>query len=286
MTDTGLADNLDLGTAGAPPPEAEPRTTVEVVRKVDDVGKPSEKPEGIPDEFWDATAKDINKTALIEGFKQKDKIATDLRKIISKGTQNVPEKVDGYKLELAQEIAKFAPEGDPAIEVARAAALEAGLSIDQFNKFVGKYLGGLNEKQMLALPEPKLTPEQEAAETKKFFDAEMEKLGDVGKKHFEEFNTIMKEGLARGSFTDQDKETYKDIMRSAEHVRFMKKMANMLTSRPSTSLGIPNNHVIAEGQLTREELQAMQADPKYQNEAGHKKIMEGYRKLEAQGRLA
>lgn len=276
MIDIGLADNLDLGDAGA----------------VDAVNNPpapipqeGNKPEGIPDEFWDATSKKINETALLEGYKLKDKQYLDIRKVVSKGAQNVPEKVDGYKLELAQEIAKFAPEGDPAIDVARTAALEAGLSIDQFNKFVGKYLGGLNEKQMLAEPTPQLTPEQEAAENKKFFDAEMEKLGDTGKAHFEEFNTIMKEGLARGSFTNEDKETYKDIMRSAEHVRFMKKMSIMLTSRPSTALGIPNAHVIQAGELTREELQAMQADPKFQNEAGHRKIMEGYRKLEAQGRL-
>jgi len=284
MTDIGLADNLDLGTANEPA-AGDNREVVQVVRQEGDVNKLGEKPEGIPDEFWDATAKDINKTALIDAYKAKEKQALDLRKIISKGTQNVPEKVDGYKLELAQEVAKFAPEGDPAVDVARTAALEAELSVDQFNKFVGKYLGGLNEIQMLTLPEPELTPEQQAAESKKFFDGEMEKLGDTGKKHFEEFNTIMREGLARGSFVDEDKEIYKDIMRSADHVRFMKKMSNMLASRPSTSLGIPNNHVIQEGQLTREELQAMQGDPKYQNDAGHKKIMEGYRKLEAQGRL-
>ena len=136
MTDAGLADNLDLGTAAAPP-AADTREVVTAVRQEADVTKLNEKPEGIPDEFWDATAKDINKTALIEGYKTKEKQYLDVRKIISKGAQNVPEKVDGYKLELEQSIAKFAPEGDPSIEVARAAALEAGLSIDQFYIFFG-----------------------------------------------------------------------------------------------------------------------------------------------------
>ena len=95
----------------------------------------------------------------------------------------------------------------------------------------------------------------------------------------------MKEGLARGSFTKRHTEIYKDVMRSADHVDFFKAWNHAVTSRPSSSFGIPNNHVIAAGDLSREELQAMQADPKYQNEAGHKKIMEGYRKLEAQGQL-
>src|SRR3990167_1106663 len=285
MTDVGLADNIDLGTACAPPAVDTRDVTTKVVDvRTSDI-KPGEKPEGIPDEFWDATAKKINETALLEGYKSKDKQALDMRKIISKGTQNVPEKPEGYKLELAQEIAKFAPEGDPALGIAREAALEAGISQDSFNKFINRYLGGLNEKKMIAEPEPKLTPEQEAAESKKFYDSEMEKLGDSGKKHFEEFNTIVREGLARGSLSEEDKEIYKDIMRGAAHVRFMKKLANIISLRPSTSLGIPNEHVIQKGQLTREELQAMQADPKYRNEAGYKKIMEGYRNLEAQGRL-
>lgn len=285
MSETGLADSLDLGVAADAPKPEETRVITEVVRNEADVVKLNERPEGIPETLWDDKAKDINKTALIEAYKQKDKQTLDLRKIISKGEQNVPPKPEDYKLELDQTLAKFAPEGDPAIEVAKTAALEAGLSLDQFNKFVKGYLGGLNAKQMIAEPVPELTPEQEAAENKKFFDAEMEKLGDTGKAHFEEFNTIMRDGLAKGSFTDADKEIYKDIMRSADHVRFMKKMANTLTTRPSTSLGIPSAHVVADGQLTREELQAMQADPKYQNESGYKKIMEGYRKLEAQNRL-
>ena len=285
MSDLGLADDLDLGTANAEPtPDTREVTTQEVTRTA--VVNPGEKPEGIPDEFWNATDKKINEAALLEGYKSKDKQALDMRKIISKGAQNVPENVEGYKLELDQNIAQFAPVGDPAIEVARNAALEAGLSVDQFNKFIGKYLGGLNEKQMLELPEPELTPEQIAAENKKFYDAEMEKLGDSGKKNFEEFNTIMKEGLARGSFTDDDKEIYKDIMRSADHVRFMKKMSTMLTSRPSTSLGIPNNNVIESGQLTREELAAMGADPRMHSDPAFRaKRDAGYRALEAQGRL-
>lgn len=286
MSDLGLADNIDLGTAEAAP-VADAREVVTAVRQEGDVGKLGEKPEGIPDELWDATAKDVNKTALIEAYKAKEKQYLDVRKVISKGAQNVPEKVEGYKLELEQSIAKFAPEGDPAIEVARAAALEAGLSIDQFNKFVGKYLGGLNEKQMIAEPVVPLTPEQEAAESKKYFDGEMEKMGDSGKKYFEEYNTMMREGLARGSFTARHTEIYKDVMRSADHVDFFKAWNYMVTSRPSTSsYGIPNNHVIQEGQLTREELAAMGADPRMQTDPAFRaKRDKGYRDLEAQGRL-
>lgn len=253
-----------------------------------DVRDEQAKPEGLPDDFWDEEKKSLKTSALIEGYKQKEKIATDLRRIIStKGSALPPSKPEEYKIEVKDnELAVFVKDDNPLVASARKAALEAGLSTEQFNKFINRYLGEQKEKNLLSQPEPVKTPEQLEQERKEYYDSEMTKLGNTGKVHFEEFNTVIRDGKKAGSFNDKDVEIYKDIMYSADHVRFMKKFITVYSSRPSSSLGVPSDTIISEGMLTREELAAMGADPRMQTDPAFRaKRDAGYRALEAAGKL-
>lgn len=246
------------------------------------------RPDGLPEDFWDEQTKSLKTDALIEGYKQKDKIATDLRRIISTKSGGLPpSKIEEYKIETKDsEIAAFTKDDNPSIASARKAALAAGLSTEQFNKFVNGYLGDLKEQKLLREPEQTKTPEQLEQEKKEYYESEMAKLGSSGKAHFEEFNVLMRDGRRAGSFNDKDVEIYKDIMYSAEHVRFLKKFVTLYAGRPSSGLGVPSDTIIAEGMLTREELAAMGADPRMQTDPAFRaKRDAGYKALEAAGKL-
>lgn len=246
------------------------------------------KPDGLPEDFWDSEKKALKTDILVEEYKKKDKIATDLRRILStKGSGLPPEKIEEYKVEAVnKDLASYTSDTNPAIGSARKAAMAAGLSTEQFNKFINGYLGDLKDNGLLQAPEPEKTPEQQAQESKEYRESEMKKLGVAGKAHFEEFNDTIRVGLESGAFTEKDRDVYKDIMRSADHVRFMKKFITVYGGRPSTGLGVPTDAVISEGMLTRQELALMGQDPRIKTDMTFRKKWEdGYKRLEAAGKL-
>lgn len=288
-TDTGLADGIDETTKNITPPAPDNREVKEVVRNEADVTKPGERPEGLPDELWNAEAKDINKAALLEAYQKEQKRVLDLRKTISKGIPKAPEKVEDYKLELEEDVKAFAPEGDPAVKVFTDVAHKHGLSQEQYKGVMNDYLKGL---KAAGLAEPKTveTPEQkesrEAAEVKDFLAQEEKKLGDDGVRTLNEISSIVSDGFKNGSLNKDDLEAFKNAAFDANGVRFLKKFMTVAAKLPSNGHHIPNNHALNEGLMTREELDAMGLDPRMKTDPSFReKRTNGYKALDARGAL-
>ena len=70
--DVGLADGADLGTKDdVAAPEKDSRDVIEKVRAEEDVTV--ERPEGLPEDLWDAKANDVKKTALVDSYLKEQK---------------------------------------------------------------------------------------------------------------------------------------------------------------------------------------------------------------------
>ena len=147
------------------------------------------KPEGFPDDFWDAEKKAPSIDKLYNSYAQEKKRAEGLRVKLSKGEFDgkAPEDIKEYTLELSDELKTLVPEGDPMFEAARKAAKEAGLPKEAFSKFMMPVLTTLAELSAAANT-PK-SPEEQAAER----SLEISKLGPNGGRVVE----------AVGSFIDQ-----------------------------------------------------------------------------------
>lgn len=244
------------------------------------------RPEGIPDELWDAESNDIKRDELIKAYQSEAKQKADLRKALSKKGGVPAESEEDYKLELDDSLKEFVPDDDPALDSARKAAFDAGLTPEQFNKFVGQYMAGLKEGNLLQSAEPRLTEEEQAtlqaAEDQKFRDEQLAILGEQGQKDLQMLSNEVKALYTKGSLTDEDIEAFREAAFDAKGVRMMAKLMNIKRGRDV----IPTEHAIQSNSLTKDELDAMGMDPRMKTDpAFRKRRSEGYRKLEQSGML-
>jgi len=107
------------------------------------------KPEGFPDDFWDAEKNTPAVDKLYKEFQNRDKIAKDLRVKLSRGefTGKAPEDINEYTVELSEELKPLIPDGDPLFAAARQAAKDAGLPKEAFGKFMQPIVAKLAELQ-------------------------------------------------------------------------------------------------------------------------------------------
>jgi len=97
-----------------------------------------EKPEGFPDEYWDAESNTVNAQALFEGMQKQEKIAKDLRAKMGKGAHKPPEKAEQYTFEPSEKSAQFIEENDPLVAAAKEVAHKHGLSQEQYEGFMAE----------------------------------------------------------------------------------------------------------------------------------------------------
>lgn len=249
--------------------------------------KENERPEGIPDDFWDAESKSLKADALLEGYKSEAKQKADMRAIISKGLGKPAENIEEFdNVEIAENVQRYVAEDDPALAVAKEAAFETGIPVDKLTDFVNKYLSKGGEKGFLHEVQPQLTEEEQAtlqkAEDDKFKAEQMEILGDEGKRNLDMIKNEVKVGLEKGKFSKEDIEAFENAAYDAKGVNFI---AKLIKTQKGQQI-IPTEHVIDKGMPTLDELDAMGADPRMQTDPGFRaKRTEGYKYYEKIGVL-
>lgn len=190
-------------------------TTQEVVEegvevKTEEQPLAKERPENIPEDFWNAETGSVDTEKLLESYTKADKIAKDLRAQIGKGHQNPPEEVDGYVLELNEDLQQFVPDDDPLVAVAKEAAYEMGMSVGQFNNFVSPMIAKMAEKGMF---EQEQAPEIDQA-------AEIEKIG--GKEALVELKTYLDRAVANNTLDAEIAPRVANWLQTAEDVAAFK----------------------------------------------------------------
>lgn len=207
------------------------------------------KPEGFPDEFWDGEKNTANINALFDAFKNRDKIAKDLRVKLSKGefTGKAPEDVNEYKLQLDENLSQFVPEDDPLVSKAREAAKQAGLPVDAFNKFMTPMIEAVVNMRKEAEAPP--SPEDIAAAK----EAELAKIGPNAKVITQAVNGWINSLTADGRITKDEAVVMQNMAYNAETLKMMNRLRSMI--EPSS---VPINMPV-DSSSSRAEIEAKMA---------------------------
>jgi hypothetical protein len=194
----------------------------------------SGKPEGFPDDFWDAdkNAPDVNK--LFDTYQQTHKRMEGLRQKLSKGEfeGKAPADIKEYVLELSDDLKQYVPDDDRLIAKAREAAKEAGLPKEAFNKMMIPLIQEVVAMQQDAVKPP--SPEEVSAAK----EAEFAKLGANGKVVAQAVNGFINTMVAEGKLTKDEAVAAQNMVYNAETLKVMNKFRSMIN--PSTvPIGIP-----------------------------------------------
>ncbi len=280
MSDS-LVDTADIEVkAGTAEPAAEPEAP-----KVDAA---PERPEGIPDDFWNTEANSLNTDKLLDGYKSEAKQKADMRAIISKGIGKPAENIEEFKdLVIDENVQKYIGEDGQALGAAKEAAFEAGIPVDKLTDFINKYLSKGGDKGLFAEVKPRLTDEEQATldkvEDDKFKEEQMKILGDEGKRSLEMLKHEIKTMADRGNLSKEDLEAFENAAFDAKGVNFMAKIFKKFKGEQV----IPTEHVIDKGMPTIDELDAMGADHErlMSDPAYRRKRTEGYQYWAKQGSI-
>lgn len=207
------------------------------------------KPEDFPDEFWDAEKNTTNVNALYDAFKNRDKIAKDLRVKLSKGefTGKAPEDINEYKLQLDETLSQFVPEDDPLVSKAREAAKQAGLPVDAFNKFMTPMIEAVVNMRKEAEAPP--SPEEVAAAK----EVELAKIGPNAKVITQAVNGWINSLTADGRITKEEAVVMQNMAYNAETLKMMNRLRSMI--EPSS---VPINLPV-DGSSSRAEIEQKMA---------------------------
>jgi hypothetical protein len=185
----------------------------------------AQRPEGLPDQFWDAEKGEVRLAELI-------KSQTDLRRIVSRGEHKPPPTPDDYKLPTADTIpADLIKPDDPLWKVTTAAAHARGFSQADLEALAKPFLATLAELTKDARP---LSPEQAKAAQEQAMAAEMAKLGQQGPAMVRGVDTWLKGLAAKQVLTAEELNSLRAIG-TADGVRALAKLRELAGER---SLGI------------------------------------------------
>lgn len=193
------------------------------------------KPEGFPDDFWDAEKKAPVIDKLFTDWQRKDKIAKDLRVKLGKGEfeGKPPEDIKEYTVELSDELKPLVPEDDRIYNAARQAAKDAGLPKEAFNKFMQPVIAEL-AKAKAEMETPPTAEEIEAGRM-----AEVEKLGPSGQKIVEAVGSFIEQLYKGGTLSEAEAKAAKNMVFDADSARVMNKLRVMAGGRDQVPVDAP-----------------------------------------------
>jgi hypothetical protein len=222
------------------------------------------KPEGFPDDFWDAEKKAPSVDKLYNSYAMEKKRAEGLRVKLSKGEfeGKAPEDIKEYALELSDDLKPLVPEGDPMFEAARLAAKEAGLPKEAFSKFMTPMIAKLAELSAVANA-PK-SPEEQAAER----SMEIAKLGPNGSRVVEAVGSFIEQLRVGGTLSDSEAKTAKEMAFNADAVKVLNKLRMMAGDSNQVPVDVPVDVAASRQDISTKMAQAMQAG----NEAEYNKF--------------
>jgi hypothetical protein len=229
---------LDLAPAteipAAPPaghPAAKGSAAAETTPSAQGEAKPAQakpaakRPEGLPDQFWDAEKGEVRLAELI-------KSQADLRRIVSRGEHKPPPTPDDYKLPTGDNIpADLIKPDDPLWKATCAAAHARGFSQADLEALAKPFLETLAELTKHARP---LSPEEAKAAQEQALAAEMAKLGPQGPAMVRGVDTWLKGLAAKQVLTAEELNALRSIG-TADGVRALAKLRELAGER---SLGI------------------------------------------------
>lgn len=205
-----------------------------------------DKPEGFPDDLWDADGKQPNAQALFDSLKKNEKIAQDLRRKMGKADHKAPKEASEYKFEASEKVAELIPADDPLIGAAQEIAHKHGMSQEMFGNFMAEITEKMADFQPEAV-QPAEPTEDEIAETRQ---AEYAKIGENAPAVIRAVESWVQEQKNVGLFSEQDVEIVKSMSMTGDQVRVLNKLRTMTggDNIPMAALndGLQSDHEIGD----------------------------------------
>jgi len=240
MTEAQMDEGPMLNVNGQPEAEAQVEAPIplhdEPATETQEKAEPLERPENFPAKFWTDEGPDVDKLA---------KSYTELEKQFKAGKHKAPEEYDISPL-----IDQGLDEDDPTMGIFKDWAKENGVSQAAFEELASKVLQASAQ-------------ESESYEIDR--QQEMSKLGERAQEKIEMAERL----LVRAPLTNDEREAIAYSLNSADAINAFLKYHQAITNE-----GIPVTPAVNTPSITREDLEAAIADPRWKTDAGFRSKIE------------
>lgn len=240
MTEAQMDEGPMLNVNGQPEAEAQVEAPIplhdEPATETQEKAEPLERPENFPAKFWTDEGPDVDKLA---------KSYTELEKQFKAGKHKAPEEYDISPL-----IDQGLDQDDPTMDIFKDWAKENGVSQAAFEELASKVLQASAQ-------------ESEAYEIDR--QQEMSKLGERAQEKIEMAERL----LVRAPLTNDEREAIAYSLNSADAINAFLKYHQAITNE-----GIPVTPAVNTPSITREDLEAAIADPRWKTDAGFRSKIE------------
>lgn len=231
-TPTDSLLSVETPQAESSEPEAMPHMESDVEQPVESEFEWGERPEWVPEQFWsESDGPDL------EGL---SKSYNELRTKFSQGKHKAPK--DGqYDWSSLKD--HGIPDDDPLLNDFSSFAAQAGMSQDQFDEITKMYMEHVGD--ILG-----------AADTD--IQAEMDKLGKNGEKVIQSTSQWLNKMQTSGVLTHEEADAVANAATSADFVKALNKIRDSYGEKAIPAIDIQETNAV-----TKADLDAMVADPKY-----------------------
>lgn len=240
MTEAQMDEGPMLNVNGQPEAEAQAEAPIplhdEPATETQEQAEPLERPENFPAKFWTDEGPDVDKLA---------KSYTELEKQFKAGKHKAPEEYDISPL-----VDQGLDQDDPTMDIFKDWAKENGVSQAAFEELASKVLQASAQ-------------ESEAYEIDR--QQEMGKLGERAQEKIEMAERL----LVRAPLTNDEREAIAYSLNSADAINAFLKYHQAITNE-----GIPVTPAVNTPSITREDLEAAIADPRWKTDAGFRSKIE------------
>lgn len=209
-----------------------------------DDGKPL-KPEGLPDNFWDAESNQIKTDDLIKAYTTESARAKGLRDKLAKGAGGAPETVDEYEI-TAPEGFEFTENDADVLNAAKQAGLAAGLTNDQINKFVQHYM----LKAQDLLPQ-ELSAEEQKAQEAAYQQEEFKKIGPNAGIIVQAVAGMRETLVNKGILSADEAEVFNGMITTAAQLKVMNSLRSFIGigDEIPANAGLTPNGLMSDGEI-------------------------------------
>lgn len=194
------------------------------------------KPEGFPDDFWDAEKKAPIVDKLFQAYNANTARMEGLRTKLAKGEfeGKPPEDIKEYVLELDEKLKDFVKDDDPMLNAAREAAKASGLPKEVFNKFISPVVAKLAE---LSAGQQEAEPTPEEIEASRM--EEVAKLGPTGQRIVDAVASFISEMEAGGTLSKDEAAAARNMCNSADNARVLNKLRMSVAGHGDVPIEVP-----------------------------------------------
>lgn len=245
---------------------------------LDNTPQKHERPEGIPEEFWDETAGSYKSDAILKAYESEKEKALSYRRKLSGGFHNVPESLEEYNIDESWDI-----KTDDDAHRMRTIAHEAGLTQEQFHNVMSKYLElyGYDSdvyKEVWGDREINISPEVAAQREKEYLAEEMKKLGPDGPQVVSNIRSWGRSLMKQGAIGQETFDVMMSMGTNAAQVKVLDQLRNISGHIASIPARIGDDV----GGTTREEVDLLISSPDYEtNPVKQRQVREYFERVHA-----